>query len=134
MPERSKLPTRRHNGFTLIETLVAFTILALALATLFGAFSSGLLGEKRAGTVAGLTLAARSLIAEAGRASPLQEGRSAGELSGGATWEMTVSQVEPVPISDITRLAVAAYRVEVEVASGTGTVLRFRTLRLAAAP
>jgi type II secretory pathway pseudopilin PulG len=69
-------------GFTLIETLVAFAIVALLLLPLLRSFSTGLASTSRAGAVDGATLVAQSTIesltpdAEAARLTDvdLQEG------------------------------------------------------------
>jgi type II secretory pathway pseudopilin PulG len=49
-------------GFTLIETLVAFAIVALLLLPLLRSFSTGIASTSRAGAVDGATLIAQSTI------------------------------------------------------------------------
>jgi prepilin-type N-terminal cleavage/methylation domain-containing protein len=50
------------SGFTLIETLVAFAIMALLLLPLLGSFSTGMASTSRADAVDGATLVAQSTI------------------------------------------------------------------------
>jgi type II secretory pathway pseudopilin PulG len=52
----------RAAGFTLIETLVAFAIVALLLLPLLRSFSTGMAGASRADAVDGATLVAQSTI------------------------------------------------------------------------
>lgn len=69
----------RQRGFTLVEIIVAFVLLALVLSTGFEIFSSGL---RRAGELDDYSRAivlAQSKLAAAGLEEPLQEGASQGE-------------------------------------------------------
>lgn len=70
---------RRQAGFTLVEIIVAFVLLALVLSTGFEIFSSGL---RRAGELDARSRAivlAQSKIAAAGLEEPLEEGTTQGE-------------------------------------------------------
>ncbi|MGR9115826.1 MAG: type IV pilus modification PilV family protein [Gammaproteobacteria bacterium] len=88
----------KENGFSLLEILVAFVILALALGILLRIFSGGV---NTAGVADGYTTAvqiAESLIARTGVESPLQEGQSSGVEDDFYTWQVSVS---PYQISDM---------------------------------
>jgi general secretion pathway protein I len=79
-------------GFTLVEVLVALTILSLSLAALLRIFSSNLErvsdSEKESIAVA-LT---QSLLSAAGREHPLQIGDSFGQFPNGYRWHLHVAR------------------------------------------
>ena len=57
----------RQSGFSLLEVLVAFSILALALGVLLQSFSTGMRGVTQSGLYSRATLLAESIFARAGR-------------------------------------------------------------------
>ena len=69
------------------------TILALALASLFGAFSSSLSLTHRTENATALALAARSKLAEVGRSIPLQSGEIIGVFEQGGSWRLLIEEV-----------------------------------------
>jgi general secretion pathway protein I len=78
-------------GFTLIEVLVALTILGVALAVFLNVFSTSLL---RAGVTQSETTAlglAQSLLAEAGVEMPLRDGEQGGVLPSGFRWRLGIA-------------------------------------------
>jgi general secretion pathway protein I len=91
MPNRRPRVRKRQRGFTLIETLVAFTILALALVTLLQAFSFGLRGTARAEDNLQALLQARSLLAEVGQEIALADGLHQGVTEDGSEWEVAIA-------------------------------------------
>lgn len=127
---------RGQSGFTLIEVIVAFALLAGALTLLVGALSNGSRQVRAADDTSRATLHAQSLLAQVGVGEVLQPGRSEGELDDGAwQWELQVA-----PYTDPARPAdapveMAAPRLlqldlEVRRADGKGQPLHWRTLRL----
>ncbi|MGQ0658440.1 MAG: type IV pilus modification PilV family protein [Chromatiales bacterium] len=72
----------REGGFSLIEVLVAFVILALALATLSSAFGNGLRGMRAAEQRLRAVTVAENLLAAAGRNAPLEPGVRSGATEG----------------------------------------------------
>lgn len=81
---------RREVGFTLVEIVVAFVLLALVLSTGFEIFSAGL---KRAGDLEDQSRAiviAQAKLAAAGLDAPLAEGVTQGE-DGHFHWTLAVS-------------------------------------------
>lgn len=79
------------HGFTLTETLVALFIMIAASTLLYRGFASGIAA---ASTVDGQQVAlmvARSRLAAAGSAIPLEPGQVAGEADGGITWTLSVT-------------------------------------------
>jgi prepilin-type N-terminal cleavage/methylation domain-containing protein len=104
---------RADSGFTLIETLVAFAIVALLLLPMLRSFSTGLTSTSRADAVDGATLIAQSTIesltpdAEAARQTDLDRQEGAYHVTG------RISPYAGVP--DGENLPLAPYRISVTV-------------------
>ena len=81
----------RSNGFTLIEVLVALTILSLSLAIIFAGFSDGLRGRRTAEDYQRATALAESKLNSMGIETILQEGHTEGRFNEHFRWEATVS-------------------------------------------
>ena len=73
-------PTRqdRSRGFSLVETLVAFTILGLFVTTAFQAFSTGLSANVRAGEYAKAQILAKSKLETLSVSDSLVSGENSG--------------------------------------------------------
>ncbi len=114
-------------GFSLLEVLVAFAILALAVATILSLFASGLRNTAVAAEYArALTLAESHLAAFQGssNATQLESGISEG-ISEGFSWQSRVSPYEEGGLdAGRTRL----YRIDVQVDWGEGN--RRRSVQL----
>ena len=86
-------------GYTLIEVLVAFAVLALALTLLLGTLSGATRQVRWAADAGRASLYAQSLLAEVGVGEALQPGRLDGAFEDGRfRWELEV-----VPYSDPSR-------------------------------
>jgi general secretion pathway protein I len=85
------IASRACRGFSLLEVLVAFTILAMLLGALFQVFSSGLRAARSGDQYTRATVIAQSRLAELGVAQPLREGVSSGNDDGPYHWRVTVS-------------------------------------------
>ena len=126
-------------GFSLLEVLVAFIILALALGALMRIFSGGLGNIGAAEHYSRAVAIAESELAAIGVESPLAEGEHAGEEEPGYTWRTSVQRYEAGarPLEGVV-LPVDLYQVEVTVNwDPTATkprALRFVTLRAAPRP
>ena len=87
--------SRRQRGYTLIEVLVAFSVLAVALAVLLAALTNSarqVSWSERAGRAA---LHARSVIDEHTTATTLASGRSEGEFEDGRyRWTLDISDFQ----------------------------------------
>ncbi len=120
-------------GFTLMEVLVAFAILTVALGGLLLAFSTGLRTTERATTLSTATLQAQSLLEQVGESIPVREGRVTGVLEDGSRWEVAIARYDT---GESTAAAVVrtlfAYRVDVSVEWDTGRAVTLTTLRLGA--
>ncbi|MEE8123112.1 MAG: prepilin-type N-terminal cleavage/methylation domain-containing protein [Alphaproteobacteria bacterium] len=80
----------RTRGFTLIEVVVAFAILALALGVLLHVFSTGLDNARVSEAYTMATLLAESKLAAVGIEEPLAEGETAGRFDDRFRWRVAV--------------------------------------------
>lgn len=117
---------RRDSGFTLIEVLVSFTILALSLGAVSASLSSSLTQARAADDSTALVLEARSLLAGLGADIPLVPGQTEGRLSDGGTWVMTIAQL---PVADARR-PLSAFDVALTVESAAGRSLSLNSFEL----
>lgn len=84
---------RGARGFTLLEVIVAFALLGLALTLLLGSLSGGAKQVREAELRTRAVLHAQSLLAAAGVDTPLQPGNQQGEWEQGRYhWQL---QVQP---------------------------------------
>jgi general secretion pathway protein I len=120
-------------GFTLIEVLVALTILSVTLAALLSVFGSGL---QRAAAMRSSTRAmslAQSLLATTAQGTPPSPGDTAGEFVDGFRWRMRVAPYAEQKDAD--EWPVRALQVAVEVSWTDGGRIERKvtldTLRLA---
>lgn len=90
---------RRARGFTLLEVLLAFVVLAAAMGMLLAMLSRGLAQVKRAQDETEASLHAQSLLDALGVIEPLAAGQRDGEFEGGRyRYRLEVREVEdPVP-------------------------------------
>ena len=102
-------------GYTLIEVLVAFMILALALTVLLRIFSGGLRNVKASSDYAHAALIAESQLAAAGPDGVLSPGVSRGEVDERFQWTRTVSTYAPFPGYAASAKSIPAYYVSVTV-------------------
>jgi general secretion pathway protein I len=105
----------RQSGYTLIEVLVAFMILALALTVLLRIFSGGLRNVSVSSDYATATLIAESRLAAAGIDIPLRSGETSGTEGERFAWTVSVQDYLPRPGYRSAARSVDAYRVTVTV-------------------
>ena len=77
-------------GFSLLEVLVAFTILAMLLGALFQVFSGGLRAARAGDSYTRATVIAQSRLAALGVEFPLEEGTSSGSVDDTFHWRVIV--------------------------------------------
>jgi len=98
-------------GFTLLEVLVAFTLLALAMGIIMQIFSRGVNGADLADRYAKAAMLAESKLATVGVAEALAEGDYNGQFDDNFAWTMTVrayaSATEPPTPSTLETAALA---------------------------
>ncbi len=125
---------RRSGGFTLLEVLVAFTVLAISLGVLFEIFSTGMRASRSAEEYTRATLLAESKLAAIGITDALEEGETTGAFGDGYNWRVAVRPYRlDGPEEEGPPPPIEAYEVVVTVAWGEGSGERsvsLTTLRL----
>jgi len=129
---------RRQTGYTLIEVIIAFAILAIALTMLLGILSNATRQVRWADDAGRAALHAESLLAQVGVGEPLREGHTEGAFeSGRYRWAMEIApwrDPEAPPTTQPVDLgAPALYAVDLRVEWGDGGPrdrLQLQSLRL----
>ena len=85
-------PPGKESGLTLLEVLVAFVILAVAMTTVMQVFSTGLEGTRRAEAANLAAVMAESKLATVGVEIPVRAGRQNGVEANGIAWAV---EIEP---------------------------------------
>lgn len=88
---------RADRGFTLIEVVVAFVVLALSLGALFEIFATGLRSAGAAGDYAVAAMVAESRLDALDVETPLEAGEYGGPLDGGFRWR---AEARPYPLDE----------------------------------
>lgn len=137
-----RIAARRAHGFSLIEVLVAFVILALVATALFNLFSASLNNVAAAEEWSRALTIAESRLEAAAAAQPLKEGSERGNSQDGRVqWEATVAPYVPAEVDpELERaseaLAMRLYRISVEVTyrggDGKPRTLALSTVRMGA--
>ncbi len=124
---------KRQPGFTLIEIIVALAILAVALGTLFQAFSTGLRATTVTDRQAAAVMLAQSLLDRIGQDIPLAAGEQAGVSEDGLRWSIAIAPSPLIAPEHSADSPVIPFDVEVSVAADGGRPITLTTLRLAPA-
>lgn len=83
---KSAAGSGRSRGFTLLEVLVAFAVLAVSLAVVFQIFSTGMRGSRDAESYARAVMLAESTLERFLAETPIAEQDVSGELDDGYAW------------------------------------------------
>lgn len=131
------MKANRQRGFSLLEILIAFSILVLSLGILLKIFSGGV---NTAGVAEEYTTAvqiAESLMAQTGVESPLQQGETTGLENEKYYWRVSVTPFQFVAENlDAAAIAAVLFKVKVTVSWGEdaradGRQVELITLKLA---
>jgi general secretion pathway protein I len=114
-------------GFSLLEVLVAFTILAMLLGALFQVFSAGLRAARSGDRYTRATVIAQSQLAAIGVEHALLEGITSGTTDDDYHWRVTVRAYDDDQLSE-TDLTLQPLAVDVEVFWEEGGAPRTLTL------
>ena len=129
----------RPRGFTLIEVIIAFALLALALTLLLGSMSGAAKQIRHADDAGRATLHAQSMLTQLGVGEALQPGRSDGELDNGRyRWSLVITPfVDPLkpaaPALDVSAPRLLHVDLAVGWGESAGQQLHWQSLRLAPA-
>jgi general secretion pathway protein I len=101
----SRDPRRRRDdtagaGFTLLEVVVALSIAALALVTLFQTGSGGLFAADSAARIDEAIERAQSHLAAFGRSGAVAPGQSTGDDGSGYRWQMRATPIARQPAAE----------------------------------
>ncbi len=123
-------------GFSLLEVLVAFSVLVLILGVILQIFSTGARSERLSVEYAEAAVIARSQLALLEGGEPLSDGIKKGQIDDRYSWEVEVGQSQVInPGSDVNyQRSYTPYDVSVTVrwqSAGKSRQVRIDTLRLA---
>jgi general secretion pathway protein I len=108
--------SRRDEGFTLIEVLVALVILTLSFAAVMGLLSSGMMSVERAEDQRLAILVAQSTLDRVEAERPLQSGQRAGPMEDRFRWRVLIEPYREIGLDP--KLAVRPYQLTVTVTWG----------------
>ena len=137
--------SRRNRGFTLLEVMLAFVLLAMLMGLAISAMSNGLRQVRRSQDQSAASLYAQSMLDGIGVLGPIVPGEKQGTFqSGRFRYRLDIRAVrDPVPVSAAPAAAAPVvpltvlYRIALEVEwgdGGAGQQLMFTVLRARTAP
>ncbi len=137
LPIRSNRVPRASGGFTLLEIVLAVSILALGLAMAMRATTDALRQSRQAAEYTEVALHAQNLLDLVGMEAPLEPGEDSGEFGdSGYRWRLLVAPYEPIeqrgPVGGPVGAGVELLELELTVEWERGEQrreARFRTLR-----
>lgn len=127
----------KHKGFSLLEILVAFSILTVSLGIILKIFSTGITTAQVTGDYTTAVQIAKNLLDKTGNESPLKAGEITGSENKFYHWRVTVTpKVFTSPELDLHDLPVALFDVTARVWWGgenksDDRVVELHTLKLA---
>ena len=112
-----KRPTTdsRSSGFTLIEVVVAFSIMALSMAVLLNLFAAGLRATRMSADYSEAVTLAESKLAEYGTVNPVEVGMTSGRCDERYRWQTLIAPEETADEEYGPDLQVRLMRIQVEI-------------------
>lgn len=129
-------PARTQRGYTLIEVIVAFALLALGLTLLLGTLSGATRQVRWSADAGRAALHAQSLLDTVGITEPLQPGRRDGDFEDGRyRWTLSIAPWQDPALANLPQSPADQRLLELDMAvqwgaSGPGEQLQVRSLRL----
>lgn len=120
-------------GFSLLEVLVAFAILAVSLGVLLGIFSRATSATIASAQYSQAATLAESLLNLVEHEIPLEEGTVSGETESGFSWELTLFELDLSDEFPTSTPSVTVYRINATVLwfdAGRPRRLMLATLKL----
>ncbi|WP_369969631.1 prepilin-type N-terminal cleavage/methylation domain-containing protein [Stenotrophomonas rhizophila] len=128
---------KHQRGYSLLEVIVAFAVLALALTLLLGSLSGASRQIKQADLRSRAVLHAQSLLAVTGVVEPLQDGERSGEWEDGRyRWTLQVApyqepRTDALPVADtVAGPRLAQLTLQVSWGDTDADRMQWRSLRL----
>lgn len=127
--DRIRAIVRRVEGFTLLEVIIAFVIMALIIGATLDTFSTGLRNAALTGNYAEAIVRAESRLAVLDQSELLKSGVESGRFNETYIWRTVVSRVVPDQDADAESTMFWLYDVAVTVSWGQGRDNREVTLQ-----
>jgi len=128
---------KHQRGYSLLEVIVAFAVLALALTLLLGSLSGASRQIKQADLRSRAVLHAQSLLAVTGVVEPLQDGERSGEWEDGRyRWQLQVApyqepRTDALPVAEtVAGPRLAQLTLQVSWGDTDADRMQWRSLRL----
>jgi general secretion pathway protein I len=132
-PSHAEAQDGRERGFTLLEVLVAFAILAVAMTALLQGFGQGLTAARRTDAAGEALAEARSMLDRVGTELPLTVGATQGSAAG-LEWRLEIAPRKSALNQVKSERPYALFDVMVTVAGADSAPVSLTTVRLAPAP
>lgn len=128
---------RKNRGMTLIEVLVAFVILSLAMGVIMQIFFGGMRNGRLADGYSRAVFLAESKLAAVGVEQPLAVSQESGQLGADMGWRITITPYDDGGAADRLLMAQRLYQVQVVVnwrEEGQQRQIALNSLRLGPKP
>ncbi|MFZ1233587.1 MAG: prepilin-type N-terminal cleavage/methylation domain-containing protein [Thiofilum sp.] len=107
---------KAHQGFSLLEVLVAFVVMGLVVGTLLQLYGTSMRSVSLADEMSFALLAAESQLARVGRDIPVEHGAESGAVDGSDyRWRVEMEPVELMENQDTFSLSLEPFRVVVTI-------------------
>lgn len=122
---------QKTGGFTLLETLVAFTVMALSYATLMQVISGSARNAVKASEDTKIAMLAQSKLDELGLFEILEEGSTSGEFDEKTRWELNLVPFDVPYEGDYVEgfSTVELMDITLDISTDKGKSFQFKTLR-----